>query len=448
VRVVIAGAGDVGVFLGRELSQQGAEVVLLDASSEVIADTEGELDVLTLVGDCTHASVLESANVERADLFVSVTGQDHTNVVAAALAADAGATRTVARVDAPGFYRTPGGMEFGSLGVYAFLCASRLVSDELFRLSRYADADFVANFAGNSVQVCVVEPTDGSPALGRPAGEIKVGKSVSLVGVVRDSTLRSVEDITRLEATDGLVLSGLPSAISQAILRIRGERRTRKVVLVGGGDVGYQLATSFADSERRIVIIERDPARCEFLAEALPAINVIHGDGTSLACLRDEHVDTADSVLAVTRADEVNLMASLLSSDLGVPRTYALVHRPGYADVYAHLKITGTAGPHDVISRMIRWITPRRGALAQVSLPETTHLLAEFGVPKKADARALSEVPLPPGCLWVAISRNLAYHAPTPGALLEPGDHVVVALPERAVREVATRIARARGGHA
>jgi len=446
VRVVVLGAGEVGAHVARELSLEGNEVVLIDSSREALNRAEESLDVLTLAGDATHWSVLDAAEVQRADLVVSVTGSDEVNVVGAALAAERGARRTVARVDAPRFYQTSGGVEKGVLGIHSLLCASRLVSEALVRLVEQIDATYVGNFAGNGVQVCLLPVRDDSVMLGTAPLELKVGKEVVVTGVVRDAALRSPEQIVRMELDDAVLLSGPPGAVAETIQTLRGDRAGRRAVVVGGGDVGYQLCRMLHGSEKRVQVIELDRARCELLSEQLPGVEVIHGDGTSIACLRDEHVQSADYLAAVTRADEVNLMVSLLAHDLGVPRALALVHRPGYADVYAHLGIHGTAGAHDVISKMVRWLRPHRGALALEALTGTGHHLFEFQLTETLDRTlTVRDLPLPPDAMVVGLAREMRNIKLTPATVLAPLDNVVVAAPVTTARELDRRFAKIGG---
>lgn len=441
------GAGEVGTHVARELSSAGNEVILVDRSAEALARAEEQLDVLSLSGDVTHRVVLETAEVKRAHLVVAVTGSDDTNVVSAALAAAAGAERTVARVDAPRFYRGLGGVEDGVLGIHALLCASRLVSEELVRLLQRLDATYVGNFAGNGVQICLLPVREGSAALGKAHADLRLDKrGVSVAGIVRDSALRPAEDGGRLELDDALLLSGSPANVLAAMRELQGERTARRAVVVGGGDVGFQLCRMLAAPGQRVQVIEQDRARCEFLSEALRGVNVIHGDGTSIACLRDEQVETADYLVAVTRADEVNLMVSLMAKELGVARTFALVHRPGYAEVYTHLGIHGTAGPHDVISKMVRWLRPQLGPLASENLEGTGHHLFEFQLGNAVDKdAAIRDLALPPEAMVVALARALVSVAPTPGTQLMPRDNLVIAAPVTAARDVERRVTKLGG---
>ncbi len=448
MRVVIIGAGDVGTYLARALSAEGAEVIVIDRVAAALDRVEEQADVLTLYGDATHWSTLQSADVSKADITLALTSSDDANVVSAALAASLGAQRTVARVDDPSFYRTQGGVEADVLGISAVLCASRLVSTELLRQVRRVDAEYVGHFAGDTVQIAQVRVAEGTPVLGQSASQVKLDDNAWVAGVVRDMVLRPPEDVARLEVDDHVLLAGSPAAMGDAIKAVTGARHNRRVVIVGGGDVGSQLAGALVQSEGRVQVIELDIERCHVLAEALPKVNIIHGDGTNIAVLRDEQIDTADFMLSVTRADEVNLMASLMAADLGVAWTFSLVHRPGYTDVYSHLGIHGTAGSHEQILRMVKWLLPPRGALAHDELPVCTHGLYEHQLPGgiRGDVR-LADLALPPDAVPVAVIRGLRCHPPLAGLALEAYDHLVVAAPPSGAAQVEKQIRRAgRGG--
>jgi len=221
------------------------------------------------------------------------------------------------------------------------------------------------------------------------------------------------------------------------------------VVIVGGGDVGLQVAKTLSETESRVQIIEMDLERCEFLSEALPNVNIIHGDGTNIAVLRDEQIETADFMLSVTRADEVNLMASLMAADLGVAWTFSLVHRPGYTDVYSHLGIFGTAGSHEQILGMVKWLIPSTGPLSHDELPQCTHELYEHQVPANSGPSArIADLALPPEAVIVAVVRGLRCLQPRAGLALEQWDHVIVAAPSTCAADVERQMRRIGRGDA
>ncbi len=441
MKVVIVGAGEVGTYVARTLSRDDAEIILVDRSSDALSRAEEQLDALVLRGDGTYRSVLEEAQVPKADLVVAVTGSDDANVVSCSLAAAMGARRTVARVDAPGFYQTRSGIEQRVLGIHALLCASRLVSAELLRLVRALESDFAGNFCGNAVQARLVRVPEDSPVVGKAASALKLHARASVRGVVRDGVLRGPETISQLAADDSLLLGGAPGAVTAAYAKLRGRRSERRAIIVGGGDVGFQLAQTLSKVEARVQVIERDRERCTLLSERLAEVNIIHGDGTNMACLRDEQIETADYLLAVTKADETNLMVTLMAAHLGVDRTFSLVHRPGYADIYTQLGIHGTAGAHDVIARTVEWLLPHKGALLRQPLGNTGHEVVEVVVPRTLARRLhVAELPLPPGALLLGIGRKQAFVPPATEAAIEGRDHLVIAAPAGSVTRIERRV--------
>ncbi len=441
MRVVIVGAGEVGTHLAHVLSQEQVEIVLVDKLGSALAAAEESIDAMMLTGDGTHWSVLRKAEVERADLVVAVTGSDEANVVIAAMAHEGGASRSVARVDAAGFYRTKASVERGVLGIDSLLCASRLVTLELLRLLRARHASYVGFFAANQIACSMLPLRDGMDALGQAGASIKNAGGKLVRAVLRDGVLRRREDITRLDVGDQLLLAGTPAEVAVAQDLLQGSLKRRRAILVGGGDVGSQIARALLDTERRVELIERDVSRCETLAQELPGIHVIHGDGTSIALLRDLQVADADHLLAVTRSDEANLMVSLLGINLGVKSSFALVHRAGYSEVYGHLGISGTAGSHEVIARAVWGLLPNDGVLRQERLPDCSHELVELSLSRRIERNVtVDELTLPPSCMLVGIADHKGFQAPVPGAELAPGGRLLIAQPAHLHRDMAKRV--------
>jgi trk system potassium uptake protein TrkA len=441
MRVVIVGAGEVGGHLARELSAQNIEIVLVDKLSSALSAAEESTDALTLRGDGAHFGVLRQAEVKRADLVVAVTGSDEANMVIAAIARNEGAAHSVARVDAAGFYRSSASVESGVLGIDSLLCASRLVTEELLRLMRARRAAFVEFFASNQMAACMLSVNERSSVLGKAGSAIRGAAGDLLRAVARDGVLRNPEDVSRLDVGDRLLLVGEPTSVAIAQDRLEDTLRTRRAILVGGGDVGFLLARVLARTERRVEIIERDAARCEYLAQELEGVHVIHGDGTSIALLGDLQVTNAAALLAVTKSDEANLMVSLLANNLGVGGSFAIIHRHGYADVYGHLGVHGTAGPHEVIARAIRSLLPNDGVLRRARLPDCSHELMELALGITGGERlSVTDLALPPSSMLVGLCDDAGFHAPLPGLTLAGEVRLLVASPAHAQRDVVKRV--------
>ena len=424
MRIVIVGAGEVGRYLGRWL-QTIADLILIDIDSRELADAEEGIDALTLVGDGTHRSILRKAEVHRADLVIAVTPSDAVNLVCAALARELGASRTVARIDDPHFYDTERGIEVGVLGVEAALCASRLVGVELLRMLATVRARQVIPCAAGVLQVASHVIGDDSPLLARSRARA-ISWPDPIRAIVRAGQLRPVTEVEHAELGDIALLACGPLTMLELLHTLTPAAGPMRTTIVGGGDVGVQLATLLAPRGLLDRLIERERPRCWALAEQLHDVQILHGDGTNIAFLREEQVGRADALLAVTGSDEANLMASLLGHELGIDHVFSLVHRPGYSGVYSHLGVSGTVSPHETIARSIRSLLPHGTLVDRHPLHDLAVDLVELR-PGVAGLR-VADLPLPPGAIPLALAgRQIT--PPRPRSVLEVDDVLVVALP-------------------
>ncbi len=434
MRIVVIGGGGVGQHLASAVAP-GAAVIVVDPNPEALAEVEERVDALTLCGNGTHRDTLRKAEVHKADLVVAVSDNDTANITAAALASGLGARRSVARVDDPGFYDTTAAYERSVLGVHAVLCASRLVSGELLRMLTGRDCRHTFALAGGALHGAIVEVGEGSPALAQAPQRLATAGSEVVRAVVRGGRVRAAAEVTSLGEGDALLMVGNPIDVARVVRYVRDQQASR-AVLIGGGEIGSQLAASMSRFENDVRLLEQDRARCETLAATLPDVRVIHGDGTNLSLLRDERIGLCGSMCAVTQSDEVNLMASLLGQELGVKRTLALVHRPGYAQVYDHLGIHGTTSAHEVLASVLRWMLPGRRIVTRAGLPGTDDEVIEARVPP-IDGRRLTprDLPLPVGSVLLGTRRPDGTSARSDDDLVG-GEHVVVAMRSGQGREL------------
>lgn len=426
VRIVIVGAGEVGRHLARSLSHE-ADLILIDVDARELASADDGLDAGFLVGDGTHRSVLRKAEVDRAELVIAVTAIDTVNLVIAGLARELGAPRVVARVDDPNFYESERGYESGVLGIEAVLCASRLVGVELLRMLAAVRARQVVPVASGLAQVATLVVGEDSPLLGRSRARA-TSWPTQVHAIVRAGQLRPAKEVEHAELGDVLLVTCGPLSLLELLDQLTPAAGSVRTTIVGGGDVGMQLAKLLGPRGLLDRLIDKDRQRCWALSEELDEqeVTVLNGDGTNLAFLRDEHIGRADALLAVTGSDEANLMTSLLARELGVEHVYALVHRPGYAGVYSHLGVSGTASPHETITRVIQGLLPRGVIIGRQMLDELAIELVELR-PGRAGVR-VSDLPLPPGAIPLIIAgRKL--RGPRPRAELASDDVLVVALP-------------------
>jgi len=211
------------------------------------------------------------------------------------------------------------------------------------------------------------------------------------------------------------------------------------VCIVGGGVVGMSLARMLTDAQIDVMVIERDEARAQLVAERLPKAVVVHGDGTNLQLLKEHKVGSYDLFAAVSHEDEVNLMAGLLAKRIGVARTVSLVHRPDYGEIYRQLGIDVVLSPRTVASdhvlRYCRQTELQSLTVLEGGQAEILELVTQEGS-RVADT-PVKRLAMPRGALLAAILKGDRVIIPRGDDVVAVGDTVVVLTTPAARKSIA-----------
>lgn len=431
MRVVIAGAGEVGRHLAGMLARGGHDVVLVDRRAEVLAAAEEQLDVRTVQGEVVWRSVMERAGVPGADAFVAVTGADEANALAAALARVTGARLTVARLDDPGFLSGTAVSERGVLGVAHLLCRPRLTASLLLTMIAASGSVLARTFSGGTLQAVAHRVRPPDPVVGREYRGLAAEAGAWLGAVARDGFVRRPETLGRVEPGDLLVLAGAPDALATTLRTLTPRTRDRHVV-VGGSTVGALVAEGLAGWGARVELIEQDRARAQELARALPDVRVLRGDATDLAFLQDIRLEDAARVVAAAPHDEVNLLVSMLVRQLTPargegPRGWAAMTRPGYAELCRQVGIEGTVSTFELLAGAIVEAIQPAGSVTTEPLPDHPWVIAHLRLPQAiAPDLDLSDLPLPAGALPLVLLSGGRPAGPQARAPLHGGDELLV----------------------
>jgi trk system potassium uptake protein TrkA len=435
MRVVVAGAGEVGRHLAQGLAQQDHDVVMIDRRADALAAVEESLDVRGVAGDVAWRDVLRRGEVHRADAFIAVTGSDDANMLSAALARSMGARVAVARVDDPGFFVQPGASERGLLGVDHVLCSPRLTCSALLTMVMAAAAPLARTFAAGRLQVVGwrVRPTDA--VSGREPGSLRLQPQCWLGAVGRDGFVRRPEEVGRIEPGDVLVLSGDPAAVATSCDALGSRAAGGRFVVTGGSTVGALIAGLLAARGFRVELVELDRARAQELAQQLPGVRILRGDATDLEFLRDIRLEDAAGVIAATWHDEVNLLTTMLVRQLErpgrpAPQTWAAVTRPGYADLCRQVGIGGTASTFEVLARAVLEAIRPAGLVDATAIPGTAWQAGHLRLPDALpDGLQLADLPLPPTLFPLSLLRDTEVAEALPEAPLSGGEDLLVAGP-------------------
>ncbi len=448
MHVVVIGLGEVGRFLVRALSEEGADVYAIDRDPEAAQYVEDHYDVRAFAGHGASQELLERVEVSSAGLVVAVTDDDEVNLIAALAARQLGARRVVARAQGDEWAPWTEGVRHGLLGVDVVINPRVLVGEELARIALSHGASDVVALADSRLELARVQVDKGTAWTRKPLSALDVPEGVLVAGVVREEEPLFVPggaDV--LQPGDRVYLIGRPEAVLQAEDRLSRRREARRVFVVGGGVVGQAMTRTLRRYGAKVTLVERDPEHARRLAERFPGVTVIRGDGTDLELLEEEEVDTYDLCAAVTSADEVNLMVALLARRRQVERTAVLVHRGHYVRVYEELGIDVVVSPRSVASdHILRYVQPH-ALHSLVTLEEGQGEVLELtaGAGARGVGVPLKDLGLPRGVLLAALVRGEQVRVPRGNDVVEPGDRVVV-MATRGNRRAVERLLRGGGG--
>jgi trk system potassium uptake protein TrkA len=409
VNIVVVGLGEVGSHLSKVLASEGHAVTVIDTDFHRLRRIGDDLDVQVVHGDGSRPDVLDRAQADSADLLLAVSNDDNVNMLSCLFAKRIGTKRTVLRVkDMTPFARFRTFFK-KNLMFDQILSLESLAAVEIVKTIRQNKAVGVENFAEGKVQLRRLRLGEDSALIGRAVKELKIPSGMLIAAIDRhhEVIIPSGDDVC--EAEDEVLVIGDPKAM-QAFEKKTGIRSTslRSVVMFGSSGIVVQVADALQrlKVDTRIIVSQRDEA--ERLAARLDGPVVLHGDGTDLGLLREEHVGEADSFLGLSDQDEINLMSCQLAATLGVKRTVALVHKPDYVHLYQQLGVDVAISPRLLCASSILSLV-RSGSLRTIAVIEEGKAEAiELEVPagSKLVGRKMSEAGFPRGCVVGAIVRE------------------------------------------
>lgn len=433
MKIVVLGAGTVGTWIADLLCQNRHSVTVVDNDAEHSRRIYDELDVRTLTGEASHASVLFQAEILGADICLAVTGDDEANIVAASMAKAMGARRAIARVYAPVFRDLSTFDYQRHFGIDRMLSLEHLSAMELARNIRNPDAFAVESFARGALEVQELVISEKTNAVGTKLRDLRLPKRVRIGSIYRDGRLWIAGADDAVEMGDHITLIGRREDVDDVKdkFRIRPAAK-RGVVIAGGGETGHHLARVLSGDRYSIVLMEESSKRCEFLAANLPLVTVVQADATRRTILEEERVGSADVFVACTGDDENNIMAGVEARDIGAKKIMAVVGRPDYAGIVGRLGVDVAVSPRDVMAKQVMSFLNTGPIVSRMALPGGNVSVFEIEVHKNTPAteHVLANLALPHQCLIAAVLREDFAKVPGADDRLQPGDTVVALIDE------------------
>ena len=447
MKVIICGAGQVGFNIARYLASEDNDVVVIDISRELIEKLSDTLDVQGLVGYASHPEVLERAGAADADMIIAVTHADEVNMVACQVAHSIFEVPTkIARVRYQGYQRPQWSVLFGRghMPIDVIISPEIEVARAISRRLEIPGAFDAIPLVEGRVTLIGVHCTADCPIINTPLRQLTAlfpDLNIVVVGILRDDKpIVPHGDEVMLPADDVYFVADSRHLARAMAVFGHEEKEARRIIIVGGGNIGQHLAESVERDHPQVAIkmIEIDKRRAEAAAQALARAVVIHGDALDAEILEEANVKSTETIVAVSNDDEVNILASLLAKRFGCQRSITLINKPTYSPLMGNLGIDAVVSPRAItVSTILQHV--RRGRVRSV------HTLSDsFGEILEVEALEtsslvgppLKEAKLPDGVIVGAIVRDKEVLIPRGDTVVRTGDRVVLFATAAAVKKV------------
>lgn len=336
MKIIIAGAGEVGFHLAKLLSYESQDITLLDTDKESLSYADTHLDIRTIKGDATSIAILQDARVDGVDLLIAVTASETTNITVCVLAKQLGAARTIARISNTEFIEHKELAGFSKFGIDELISPESLAAAEIELLlsqSGFSDTyEFedgaltmvgttlsrTASFVGQTVK----EAANIFPELHfMPIAIQRLGTQYTLIP--RGDTIFKEGDQVYFMTVAGGV---------EEIYKLTGKVRQdiKNVMILGGSKIGYKTSRDLCSNRFNVKLVEKNREKAIDLADILPKALIINGDGRNVELLDEENIHDMDAFISVTGDSETNIMSCLVAKSKGVKKTIALVENMDY----------------------------------------------------------------------------------------------------------------------
>ena len=333
MKIIIAGAGEVGFHLAKQLTQEKQDIVIIDLSQERLNYVSNHLDVHTVKGGSTSYQVLEGANVSKADLLISVTSSEETNLATCIIAKKLGAKKTIARIDNTEYLRDTDKLNLKDIGIDELISPESLAAREIKRLLREAALTDTFEFDNGMLTLVGINIDENGFLANKTLKEtthLNPDHNFITVCILRNGKTIIPHGSTRFEPKDHAYFIAEPEGVKKVMELSSQEQVTFKnLMILGGSKVGYHAARRLS-RKYRIKLIESEKDRCFDLADELRDTLVINGDITNVELLKEEGLEEMDAFIAVTGNSETNIISCLVAKTCGVKKTIALVENMDY----------------------------------------------------------------------------------------------------------------------
>ena len=436
MKIVIIGLGTIGKTILKNLSGEEHTITIIDENKEEIENLIEKYDVLGVVGNGASMDIQIEANTKDADLVIALTRSDELNILACLVAKKLGVNNTIARVRNPDYRKQIVEMK-DDLGISMVVNPERETANEIFNIISLPSVAQIEHFAEGKVSLVEVVAEKGCSLIGETL--ISLGKKLTtkvlICAVQRGDEVIIPSGNFMIQAGDKIHFTSNAKMLGDFLAEVNLVKSPLKnVMIVGGGRIGYYLADSLSKQKYKVKLIEHNPINAEELADSLPRVTVICGNGSQHDLLIEEGIEAMDAFVALTDVDEENMIVSMFANKKHVRKSITQIKSDDLYGMLDELGINNNVSPKQVVANMIisyiRALANTVGSnvLTLYRLVNNQVEALEFSARKQERFynKPLKELKLKRSCLIACIIRQNEVIIPNGDSEIRLGDNVVV----------------------
>ena len=333
MRIIIAGAGDVGFHLAKMLAFEAHDITIIDVDDEKLQYIANHLDVQTIKGNSTSFRTMEEAHVNKADMLIAVTESESTNIATSIIGKNLGAKQTIARVSNTEYLHKKEILDLKDIGIDEIISPESLAAKEIKRLLKQTALTDLFDFEKGTLSLVGITIEEESELLDKTmveAAYLNPDHSFTTVAILRASKTIIPHGENKFMLNDHAYFICQPDGVERILdLARKRSEPIKNIMVLGGSKIGIQAAVQLS-KKYNIKLIEENKEKCFELADLLQNTMIINGDGRDVELLKEEGIDEMDAFIAVTGNSETNIISSLVAKNHGVRKTISLVENMDY----------------------------------------------------------------------------------------------------------------------
>ncbi len=444
MKIIIAGAGEVGFHLAKLLSFESQDITLIDPNRDSLTNADTHLDIRVVRGDATSISVLQDSRVSDTDLVIAVTSSETTNITVCVLAKQLGAKRTIARISNTEFIDRKDEVGFTKFGIDELISPESLAANEIELLLNKSAFNDTYEFEGGALTMIGLILSRTSAFVGKSVKEVaKLYPDLRYVPIAvqrfgtqytmiprGDTQFRQGDQVYFITCRDGV----------DQIFKLTGKVRQdiKNVMILGGSKIGYKTAKDLCKSSFNVKLIESKKDKAFEIADDIPGCLVINGDGRNVDLLQEESIEDMDAFIAVTGNSETNIISCLVAKSKGVKKAIALVENMDYFQLSHSIGIDTLINKKLLAANNIFRYVRKGEVVAITKLNNMNAELLEFVVysHSKVCNKKIKDIDFPISAIIGGVVRDKEGMIALGDFEIKSGDRVVVCCLPQSIRKV------------